>query len=71
MARPTWTRKTYEMAAESIAAQVAALEGDWLSEESRQIARHTLLTLAHLLGSQFYIDNPNFDRARFLTACGF
>lgn len=63
MARPTWTRKTYEMAAETIGEALAAtdsIDGQLAVEK-----------VAHKLGARFKADNPQFDLHRFLSACGF
>lgn len=56
MTRPNWTRKTYEMVAD-------ILKEGW-NESGSSSVKATALRFAH----DFSIDNPNFDRQRFMTA---
>lgn len=54
------TKKTFEIVArEILLARMASIK-----EKDR------LEYLASKLALQFHLDNPNFDRARFLKACG-
>ena len=63
MARPTWTRKTYEMAARVIAESLTAVDG---IEGKMAIER-----VATKMAAEFRNDNPMFNLHRFLSACGF
>lgn len=63
MARPTWTRKTYEMVASAVNDSLTATD----SPEGVVALNH----VADKLGRQFKTDNPYFDYHRFLKACGF
>jgi capsule polysaccharide export protein KpsE/RkpR len=57
------TRKDYQLIAEVIREQ-----GADLVYQNSEKARHDLT--AHALADALALDNPRFDRARFLTACG-
>lgn len=61
MTRSTWTRKTYQMAAESIRTEVQFASDD---------SRYALTRVARNLANEFISDNPKFDRERFMDACG-
>lgn len=57
------TRKHYEAIAAAIREESDAFPTDL-------VVRGTLERLASALGGVFAADNPRFDRARFLAACG-
>lgn len=70
------TRKDYVLLAEAIAQFTRDLDADDLittSEKGRAILsgeRVAAQTIAHRLADLFALDNPRFDRSRFLKACG-
>jgi hypothetical protein len=59
------TRKDYVLIADAIRTQIE-ISAKFEEEESRAAARNIAYDLAWKLSE----DNPRFDRARFLTACG-
>jgi hypothetical protein len=59
------TRKDYVLIAQAIKTQIE-LSTKFEEEESRAGAKNIAYDLAWKLSE----DNPRFDRARFLTACG-
>jgi len=69
------TKKHYEAIAGAIKTEKDSCEftGEHFSTEyiSKEAARGALISIAYSLSTIFANDNPNFNRARFLTACGF
>lgn len=55
------TKKDYEMIAEAFL-DIYSMQGYKNSEAIETLARH--------LAGRLALDNPRFDRKRFLTACG-
>ena len=57
-----WTRQTYEMVAQCIrdVYNITPVDG-----VSNSVAR----AIADKLAVRFHLDNPNFDRDRFIEAC--
>jgi hypothetical protein len=64
------TRKDYEMIAKRIseAVEAAKLREKWSVHKEDPVG--TLDDLAAALGGDFHAQNPNFDRTRFMAACG-
>lgn len=60
------SRKDYEQIAGAIRREVEAW-GTMTSEQERLMAKAIAVRLAGV----FAFDNPRFDRARFMRACGF
>lgn len=58
------TRKTYVIIAEAIdAARIEAIDDP--------ATRHIICRMACKIADKLALDNPRFDRSRFLKACGF
>jgi hypothetical protein len=65
------SRKTYVAVAEILSGQLeglAPITESWDIE--RQTERRVIENVARGLSNLFADDNPNFDRDRFLAACG-
>lgn len=62
------TRKYYEVIAKAIKRQVERTKLGFQHDEDKSLDR--LDDLAHDLAGEFAADNPRFDTARFLKACG-
>jgi hypothetical protein len=62
------TRKHFVAFAQIIAAEVA--EANELTPVRRNAALRTLRSTARAMAREFAYDNRNFDRARFMDACG-
>jgi len=45
-------------------------EAYWKSPEAKDVGDATLDNVAYLMSSYLATQNPNFDRGRFLEACG-
>ena len=60
------TRKDYVMIAETIKGAINYEQNFNNNEAGAEVLKKFSVTL----GSQFWLDNPRFDRARFLDACG-
>lgn len=60
------SRKDYEAIAAAIKAE-ATEWGDLVTESDKQVLR----AVAQRIARVFESDNPRFDRAKFLRACGF
>lgn len=66
------TRKHYEQFAYDIAQQVENVDRNFgVGTPNHDIALAPLRALAQRLCVDFALDNPRFNRQRFLTACGF
>lgn len=61
------TRKDYELIAAAIREQVLRLKPELAAGLALAAVKGTAMTIALALAR----DNPRFDRARFLSACGF
>lgn len=65
------SRKHYEHIAAAIKRQVELIRIQVADSDSAHIAEEIAEDLANDVANQFEADNPNFDRDRFLAACGF
>lgn len=63
------TRKDYERAAQYLGAAYMHAAG-WLSKDVRRNAMQSVRVAIDGAAEMFAKDNPRFDRARFLRACG-
>jgi hypothetical protein len=65
------SKKHYEQFAQIIAAEVADIPSHMRHVEEQVSAQIALKRVASRMAVHFKVDNPRFDRARFLAACGF
>jgi hypothetical protein len=66
------SKKHFELIAECIKHQVThTARRVGYTEDQRAAAHGSLNELASVLCGDFEIENPRFDRQRFLKACGF
>ena len=63
------TRKDYETIAAAIKAAAQNIDPDY-SRETVNNMLHGVIMSAHALADALAQENPRFDRARFLKACG-
>lgn len=62
-------KKHYELIARQIKTEAGRAREGWQHDEDKSLDH--LENLADDLAIAFVKDNPQFDRARFLAACGF
>jgi hypothetical protein len=60
------TRKHFTAIADIISMSSGAY---WGCEEAEKVQNVTLKTVSYIMADYFASENPNFDRARFLSAC--
>ena len=68
MTTPTFTSKHYKAIAASLRAQV---QQPTRPNQTIRQANFYVLRIAKQLAHDFQFDNPRFDEAKFLRACGF
>lgn len=67
------TKKDFELIAKTIKARadaIRAITGPERDEHSEQVALFALFCVARDLSLNIAVENPKFDRVRFLAACG-
>lgn len=65
------TKKDYELIAQTIRIytdEPADFVGQF--EDDKPVDQYTVRLIAYRLAGELEIENPRFDRERFLTACG-
>lgn len=68
---PKWTKGTYEGVAQIFSDCREELDSHvFVSKSAKAIGTDTVEGIAHRMADAFEDDNPRFDRARFLDACG-
>ena len=64
-----WTRQTYEMVAQCVRDVARSHHPHRYTECSECYADAVVAVIVDNLSVQFHLDNPNFDRDRFIQAC--
>ncbi len=60
------TRKDYE----ALASDIRHAHTWWMTEEEKQAAHRVMSVFVENVTEYFAEDNPRFDKARFVEACG-